>query len=134
MTKPQSDRCEACFAAKHRWTASTSARKVSVRWQPKAVVEQIKLLETNNIWIKKLVLTGERREQAERQFSKGLTYDDARLVRENVPRLHALAPLKLVDADIRFEGRQTVAQVVGTVLFPTRRAAQLNPVQALRLE
>ncbi len=78
-------------------------------------VEQIKLLGTNNIRIKKLVLTGERREEAERQFSKGLTYDDARLLRENVPTLHAVAPLKFIDADIRFEGRQAVAQVVGTV-------------------
>ncbi len=78
-------------------------------------VEQIKLLGTNNIRIKKLVLTGERREEADRQFSKGLTYDDARLLRENVPTLHAVAPLKFIDADIRFEGRQAVAQVVGTV-------------------
>ncbi len=77
--------------------------------------EQIKLLGTNNIRIKKLVLTGERREEAERQYSKGLTYDDARLLRESVPTLHAVAPLKFVDADIRFEGRQAVAQVVGTV-------------------
>ncbi len=77
--------------------------------------EQIKLLGTNNIRIKKLVLTGERREEAERQFSKGLTYDDARFLRESVPTLHAVAPLKFVDADIRFEGRQAVAQVVGTV-------------------
>ncbi len=78
-------------------------------------VEQIKLLGTNNIRIKKLVLTGERREEAERQFSKGLTYDDARMLRESVPTLHAVAPLKFIDADIRFEGRQAVAQVVGTV-------------------
>ena len=78
-------------------------------------VEQIKLLGTNNIRIKKLVLTGERREEADRQFSKGLTYDDARLLRENVPTLQAVAPLKFIDADIRFEGRQAVAQVVGTV-------------------
>ena len=77
-------------------------------------VEQIKLLGTNNIRIKKLALTGEKREEAERQFSKGLTYHDAQLLRKNISTLHAVAPLKFVNADIRFEGRQAVAHVVGT--------------------
>jgi ABC-type antimicrobial peptide transport system permease subunit len=76
-------------------------------------VEQIKLLGTNNIRIKHLQLTGEKREEAERRFSSGLTYNDALLIRESVPGLLGVAPLKFVDAEVRFEGRQGIAQVVG---------------------
>jgi ABC-type antimicrobial peptide transport system permease subunit len=76
-------------------------------------VEQIKLLGTNNIRIKHLLLTGEKREEAERRFSSGLTYNDALLIRESVPGLLGVAPLKFVDAEVRFEGRQGIAQIVG---------------------
>ncbi len=77
-------------------------------------VEQIKLLGTNNIRIKQLQLIGERREEAERRFSRGLTYDDAILIQKNIPGLLGVAPVKLLDAEVRFEGRQGIAQVVGT--------------------
>ena len=77
-------------------------------------IEQIQLLGTNNIRIKRLLLTGERRIEAERQFSRGLTYDDAILVKQSFPYLSGVAPLKFIDAEVRFEGRQGVAQIVGT--------------------
>jgi putative ABC transport system permease protein len=77
-------------------------------------VEQIKLLGTNNIRIKQRQLTGERRQEAERRFARGLTYDDAILIQERFPALLGVAPLKFVDADVRYAGRQGVAQVVGT--------------------
>jgi putative ABC transport system permease protein len=77
-------------------------------------IEQIKLLGTNNIRVKQLQLTGGRREEAERRFSKGLTYEDALLLQESLPTLLGVAPLKFVDTEVRFEGRQAVAQVVGT--------------------
>ncbi len=77
-------------------------------------IEQIKLLGTNNIRIKHRQLTGERLEEAERRFSKGLTYEDALLLQERLPDLLGVAPLKFVDADVRHAGRQGVAQVIGT--------------------
>jgi putative ABC transport system permease protein len=77
-------------------------------------VEQIKLLGTNNIRIKQRQLTGERREEAERRFSRGLIYDDAVLIQERFPTLLGVVPLKFVDAEVRYAGRQGVAQVVGT--------------------
>jgi putative ABC transport system permease protein len=77
-------------------------------------IDQIKLLGTNNIRVKRLQLTGERREKAERRFSKGLTYDDALLIQARIPVLHGVAPLKFIDTEVRFEGRQGVAQVIGT--------------------
>jgi len=77
-------------------------------------IEQIRLLGTNNVRIKRLPLTGERREEAERQFARGLTYDDAILVQHSVPALLGVAPLKFVDAEVRFERRQGIAQAIGT--------------------
>jgi putative ABC transport system permease protein len=76
-------------------------------------IEQIKLLGTNNIRIKQLQLTGQKREEAERRFSSGLTYHDAILIQESLPALLGVTPLKFVDAEVRFEGRQGIAQVVG---------------------
>ncbi|TMB00666.1 MAG: ABC transporter permease [Deltaproteobacteria bacterium] len=76
--------------------------------------EQIKLLGTNNIRVKQVDLTGEKRAEAERRFSRGLTYDDALLIREQVPGLVGVVPLKFLDQEVRFEARQGVGQVVGT--------------------
>src|SRR5207247_7173241 len=42
--------------------------------------EQIKLLGTNNIRVKRLELTGEMREEAERRVSRGLTHDDVLVI------------------------------------------------------
>lgn len=80
----------------------------------KEAIEQIKLLGTNNIRIKRVLLSGERRAEAERRFSRGITYDDARLIVNSLPGFLIVAPLKFADTDVRFEGRQAIAQVVGT--------------------
>jgi putative ABC transport system permease protein len=77
-------------------------------------VEQIRLMGTNNIRIKQLALTGERQEESERRFSRGLTYDDVTLIQDAFPTVLTATPLKFVDAEVRFNGRQGVAQVVGT--------------------
>ena len=80
----------------------------------RAAVEQIELLGTNNIRLKRRQLTGDKREEAERRFDRGLTYDDARLIDARIPALSGVAPMKFVEAEVRYEGRQGVAQVVGT--------------------
>jgi len=77
-------------------------------------VEQVKLLGTNNIRVKQLQLTGERQAGGERRYSRGLTQEDATVIREGIPGLLAVTPLKFVAADVRFRGRQGIAQVVGT--------------------
>ena len=77
-------------------------------------VEQIKLLGTNNIRIKQITLSGDKLDQAARVYAEGLTYRDAVLVRDSIPSLVTVAPLKFVEAVVRFEGRQGAAQVVGT--------------------
>jgi len=77
-------------------------------------IEQIKLLGTNNIRIQQLSLMGERRLEAERRASRGLTYDDALLIRDTFPALVTVSPLKFVNTEVRFEGRQGIAQVIGT--------------------
>lgn len=78
------------------------------------VIEQIKLLGTNNIRIKNLSLTGKRRQEAERRYPWGLTYKDALLIQKSIPGLVLVAPLRFVDAEVRSQTRQSVAQIVGT--------------------
>ena len=77
-------------------------------------IEQIKLLGTNNIRIKHLALTGENREQALRVYSDGLTYRDSHLVRESIPGLVKVASLKFVESEVRYQGKEGGALVVGT--------------------
>jgi putative ABC transport system permease protein len=77
-------------------------------------IEQIELLGTNTIQVKQLELTGDRREEAEQSFSRGLTNDDVTLIRNRLPGLRYVAPIRFVDAEARFEGRQAIAQIVGT--------------------
>jgi putative ABC transport system permease protein len=76
--------------------------------------EQIKLLGINSIRIKRLQLTGERGEKAVRQFSRGLTTDDALMLQERIPALRGVVPLKFVNTEVCFQGRQGIAQVIGT--------------------
>ena len=77
-------------------------------------IEQIKLLGTNNIRIKRVSLSGERHATAQRRYAKGLTYEDAQLINKSLPGYLLVAPLKFIDSAVRFEGRQAIAQVVGT--------------------
>jgi len=79
-----------------------------------AAIEQIRLLGTNNIRIKHIELTGEKRTEAARRSSPGLTYRDAALIQNSVPDRLTVTPLKFVAADVRYQGRQGVATVVGT--------------------
>jgi putative ABC transport system permease protein len=77
-------------------------------------IEQIKLLGTNNIRIKQLELTGDRLAEAERRASRGLTFDDVIAIRERFPGLIGVAPLRFVNAEVWFGGRQAVSEVIGT--------------------
>jgi len=77
-------------------------------------IEQIKLLGTNNIRVQQIPLTGERRLEADRRASRGLTYNDAILIQDTFPALVTVTPLRFVNTEVRFQGRQGIAQVIGT--------------------
>jgi putative ABC transport system permease protein len=77
-------------------------------------IEQIKLMGTNNIRVKRLALLGERREEAARRFPDGLTYEDAALIGGIVPFVRGVAPLRFVDAEVRSGRRDGSVQVIGT--------------------
>ena len=53
------------------------------------------------------------RHQVLRQSPTG-THDDALLIERNVPAIRNIAPLRFIDAEVRYGGRQGVAQAVGT--------------------
>jgi len=78
------------------------------------VIEQIKLLGTDNIRVRHLDLKGEKQAQAEQRAAKVLSLDDAVAIREHIPRLIGVAPLKYVDAEIWSAGKQAVGEVIGT--------------------
>lgn len=75
--------------------------------------EQVKLLGTNNIRIKQIDLTGEKGEEAKRQYAAGLTYEDAELIQIRFSTALRVAPMNFVDAEIRFEGQEAVGQILG---------------------
>lgn len=53
--------------------------------------------------------------KAELRYERGLTYDDVSLIRKSIPVESVLvAPLKFIAADVRYEGRQSHANIVGT--------------------
>ena len=78
-------------------------------------IAQIKLLGTNNIRIRELPLAGRELEKAELRYGRGLTSDDAALLRQGIPvQSVTVAPLKIVATDVRHGGRQGLANVIGT--------------------
>ena len=100
----------ALFLRKLRTLLSTLGIIFGVRRQ---AAEQVKLLGTNNIRIKQVELTGEKGEEAKRQYMDGLTYEDAELIQTRFPMSLKVAPMNFVDAEIRFEGEPAVAQILG---------------------
>jgi putative ABC transport system permease protein len=77
-------------------------------------VAQIELLGTNNLRVKQLVLAGDRLAEAARLAPRGLTLDEAHLIRQNVPGVVAVAPLRFVPAPLRLGGREGLTEVIGT--------------------
>jgi putative ABC transport system permease protein len=80
----------------------------------RAAVEQIKLLGTNNIRIRRLDLTPQQEADAERLQSDGLSYRDGEIIRTNLPHLDGVCPLRFLDVEVTRGGRQTSGRVIGT--------------------
>ncbi len=80
----------------------------------RAAVEQIKLLGTNNIRVNYVKLTGDQAEEAEQKLSRGLTYHDGQLIRENLPNVKGVAPVRFVEISILLGNKESTGRVVGT--------------------
>lgn len=80
----------------------------------RAAVEQIKLLGTNNIRINYVKLTGDQAEEAEKKLSLGLTYRDGQLIRENLPNVKGVTPVRFVETAILLGNKESTGRVVGT--------------------
>jgi len=80
----------------------------------RAAVEQIKLLGTNNIRVRRLDLTPQQESEADRLQSDGLSYRDGEIIRSNVPRLDGVCPLRFLDVEITRGERQSSGRVIGT--------------------
>ncbi len=80
----------------------------------RAAVEQIKLLGTNNIRVNYVKLTGDQAEDAEKKLSRGLTYRDGQLIRENLPNVKGVTPVRFVETSILLGNKESTGRVVGT--------------------
>jgi putative ABC transport system permease protein len=80
----------------------------------RVALEQIRLLGTNALRVSQVELTGEAREQAARKGSRGLRSADARILRDVVPGLVGLAPIRFVEAAVLRRNREALARVVAT--------------------
>jgi putative ABC transport system permease protein len=81
----------------------------------RAAVEQIKLLGTNNIRIRRLDLSGQQQAEAERLQSDGLTSRDGKIIRANLPQLTGVCPLAFIDAEVSRGDRQSTGRVIAAV-------------------
>src|SRR5437870_6191403 len=63
-------------------------------------IAQIQMLGANNIRIQAAHRTGEQAAQIEASPSRGLTYGDGLLIRDNVPNVLGASPMKFVDAEV----------------------------------
>jgi putative ABC transport system permease protein len=77
-------------------------------------LEQIELMGTNNIIVRALRLSKERRFEAQQNLSRGLTDADARRVKEISPLIEATAPMKEFQGVARFVDRETNVRLVAT--------------------
>src|SRR5207249_5495645 len=80
----------------------------------RAAVEQIKLLGTNNIRIRQLVLTGQQQEEADRLLSGGLTCRDGEIMRADLPNVNGVCPLSFLHAEVTRGDRVSSGRVIGT--------------------
>jgi len=80
----------------------------------RAAVEQIKLLGTNNIRIRRLDLTPQQEAEADRLQSDGLTYRDGEIIRANLPHLDGVCPLCFLEVEVTRADRQSSGRVIGT--------------------
>src|SRR5439155_17662083 len=77
-------------------------------------IAQIKLLGANNIRIQAAHRTGEQADQIESSPSRGLTYGDGRLIRDDIPGVLGVSPIKFVDAEVVLGKRRSTGRVIGT--------------------
>jgi putative ABC transport system permease protein len=80
----------------------------------RTAIEQIKLLGTNNIRIHHLNLSGAQAAEADKKFSRGLTYPDGLLIRATLPNAKGVTPLRFVEAEVMANNKESSGRIVGT--------------------
>lgn len=80
----------------------------------RVALEQIRQLGTDSVRIAHLELDDEARENAERKGSPGLLASDGAVLRDALPGVVGLAPLRFVEMPVMRRGRESAARVVAT--------------------
>ena len=80
----------------------------------RTALEQIRMLGTHAVRVAHVEFAGEARERAEQKGSRGLRSVDSEALREVVPGLVGLAPIRFVEVPVLRRGRESNARVVAT--------------------
>jgi putative ABC transport system permease protein len=98
-------------------------------------LEQIRLMGTNNIIIKALPLSKEKKLEAQQNLSMGLTATDARRIKEISPLVDAVSPIREAQTVASFENRETNVHLVATTpAYPSVSSLRVAEGRFLREE
>jgi putative ABC transport system permease protein len=79
--------------------------------------EQIKALGSNNIIVRSVKPPEDQRSSAERSrvSEYGITYEDAEVIRDTLPYVDVIVPVREIRKDVRFLDRRANGRILGTV-------------------
>ncbi len=98
-------------------------------------LEQIRLMGTNNIIVRALPLSKEKKLEAQQNLSMGLTASDAWRIKEISPLVDAISPIRESQAVARFEDRESNVHLVATTpAYPSVASLRLTEGRFLREE
>jgi putative ABC transport system permease protein len=98
-------------------------------------LEQIRLMGTNNIIVKALPLSKERKLEAQQNLSMGLTATDAQRIKEISPLVDAISPIRESQTVARFGDRESNIHLVATTpAYPSVANLRLAEGRFLRQE
>ena len=79
--------------------------------------EQIKALGSNNIIVRSVKPPEDQRSSAERSrvSEYGITYEDAEVIRDTLPHVDVIVPVREIRKDVRYLDRRASGRILGTV-------------------
>ena len=77
-------------------------------------IEQIELLGTNNIIIKKVIIKNSNTKESKTSFSPGLSTKDADAIKEIIPYVRSAVPLREISNNITYKSNIIETTIIGT--------------------
>ena len=77
-------------------------------------IEQIRQMGANNVRVRAVQLEGQELMEARRKLSDGVTWADAKGIKEVVPTVEEAVPLKVVEMDVRLGAKKPKGRIIAT--------------------